>query len=313
MTSLLDRLAEPFEPLAADTAAAALAEHWGIDATILTRLETERDDTFRVEAPSGLVAIKFAHPSDAPAVIDLQCAVLDHVAAADPGIPLSRLVRTRGGERTAVVDGRIARVLTWLDGELLNDVPRTEPLMTDAGRMLGRLSRALADLEHPASDRESAWDLPHLPDLRPHTDDPVLLDVIDRFEAEVVPRLGQLPWQIVHNDFHPGNVLTRDGRISGVLDVGDTARTPRVADLAIALTYLVPDAPRPWPHVDAFVTGFESAVPLLPEEREVLPMLIAARTVARNVINGVMNADAADELEPFYAANRRRLARILEA
>ena len=52
--------------------------------------------------------------------------------------------------------------------------------------MLGRLNRALADFEHPAADRDLAWDLPHLPDLRPHATDPLHLEVIDRFAAEVV-------------------------------------------------------------------------------------------------------------------------------
>jgi Ser/Thr protein kinase RdoA (MazF antagonist) len=175
--------------------------------------------------------------------------------------------------------------------------------------MLARLDRALSGFAHPGSDRAGAWDLVRLPDLLPYASDPGLRAVIERFAEEVAPRLDALPHQVVHNDFHPGNVLVAGDRVTGVLDFGDTARTPRIGDLAIALTYLVPDAPRPWPGVEAFLAGYESVVELLPEERAVLPMLMAARTVARTVINQVMHPGA--RVEEFYAANARKLARIL--
>ena len=74
----------------------------------------------------------------------------------------------------------------------------------------------------------------------------------------------------------------------------------------------MPDAPRPWPDVDAFVAGFESVVPLTDDERAVLPMLIAARTIMRTVINQVMNTGATATPHGFYARNERTLRHILD-
>ncbi len=312
MASLLDGLAEPFTAVETEAASAALASRWGIEGRDLTRLDTERDDSFRAETADGFVILKIAHPNDPPALIDLQSRAMEHARSADPGIPLQHVLRTRDDALAAEIDGRTARVLTWLDGDVMEDSPRSPALLHDAGRMLGRLNRALADFEHPAADRALSWDLPHLPDLRSHATEPLHLDVIDRFAAEVSPAITGLPQQVVHNDGHPGNLLVDPANpdaVAGILDFGDTVRTARVCDLAVALAYLVPDAPRPWPDVDAFTAGFESVVTLSDEERALLPMLIAARTIMRTVINQALNPGPGNE--EFYARNDRKLRHIL--
>jgi hydroxylysine kinase len=312
MPASLDEFAEPFAPLDEVAARDALAGRWGLAPTALTRLDTERDDTFRAETSAGAVILKIAHPNDDPQVIAMQSAALAHVHATDPGIPVPQVIPARDGAASAEVEGRVARVLTWLEGDLVDDSAMSPALFEDAGRMLGRLNRALSGFRHPGADRVLAWDLPHLPDLRGYATDALHLEVIDRFAAEVVPALAQLPHQVIHNDGHPGNLLVRDGRISGILDFGDAVLSARICDLAVALTYLVPDAPRPWPDVDAFAAGFESEVPLLDGERAVLPMLMAARTIMRTVVNQQLARDAHSDPHGFYALNDRRLRMILE-
>lgn len=308
MASLLDGLAEPFEPLGSDSARAALREHWGIDAAGLTRLDTERDDTFR----AGDVLLKVAHPADDPVVIEMQSAAMTHVAQTDPGIPVQRVVPALDGALSATVAGRTARVLTWLDGDLVDDQDLPPGFFGTAGRMLGRLNRALSDFRHPGADRDLAWDLPHLPDLRPHVTDPFHREVIDRFETETLPALAQLPHQVIHNDAHPGNLLVDGARLTGILDFGDAVHSARICELAVALTYLVPDGPRPWPEVDALTAGFVAEVPLSETEFQQLPMLMAARTIMRTVINQSLHRDAHSDPYGFYAANDRKLRLILE-
>jgi hydroxylysine kinase len=308
MVSLLDGLSEPFDHLDSAGARAALLEHWGIEATDPVRLDTERDDTFR----AGDVLLKVAHPRDDPAVIDMQSAALAHVAATDPGIPVQRVVATLDGSQSAKVAGRHARVLTWLDGDIVagQDLPVT--FFETAGRMLGRLNSALAGFQHPGAHRDLAWDLPHLPALRPHTTTPLHLEVIDRFTAETLPALATLPHKVIHNDSHPGNLLVGAGSLAGILDFGDAVYSPRVCELAVALAYLVPDGPRPWPEVDAFTAGFLSEVPLSDAELAQLPMLMAARTIMRSVMNQALQRQAHSDPSGFYAANDRKLHEILK-
>ncbi len=46
------------------------------------------------------------------------------------------------------------------------------------------------------------------------------------------------PWNSaavwIHGDLHPGNLLVRDGRLSGVLDFGDIAAGDPATDLSVA-------------------------------------------------------------------------------
>ncbi len=118
---------------------------------------------------------------------------------------------------------------------------------------------------------------------------------------------------MIHNDGHPGNVLVdpdRPDAVAGILDFGDTVRSARVCDLAVALAYLVPDAPRPWPDVDAFTAGYLSGVAAhRPKSSPLLPMLIAARTIMRTVINQALNPGP--DAHGFYARNDRKLRHVL--
>jgi Ser/Thr protein kinase RdoA (MazF antagonist) len=310
----LDDFAEPFDALSPEEASAALDEQWGIAAVGLTRLETERDDTFRVDTGDEIFIIKIAHPNDTPALIDLQSQALIHALAADARLPLQSVVPTSDGQLSALVAGRIARVLTWLDGDLMLDHPTTDAQLAATGTVLSRLNVALADFEHPAAHRELAWDLPRLPALRPYTDDPFLLDLIDRYAEDVVPRLAKLPHQVIHNDVHPGNVLVdpadRD-RVVGVLDFGDAVWTARVCDLGVAVAYLLPDADPAWPAITSIVDAFDAEVPLLDEERALLPDLVAARLVMRNLI-AAATGGIRDSERPFHERNLRTIRRILE-
>jgi hydroxylysine kinase len=314
MAIALDGLTQPFASLTEDDARTLLNETWGLYSIDVERLDTERDDTFRARTLDGVVTLKVAHPGDRIDVIELQTAALAHAAEADPGIPLQRVLPALDGTTLVTTRYRIARVLTWLNGALLHDMPQNRKVLGEAGTVLGRLNRALRDFEHPAADRELAWDVARVAELRPYADEPLMLHMLDRFDEEVAPVLPDLPRQVVHNDFHPANVLVdarRGTTVTGVLDFGDVVRTARVCDLAVALAYLVPDAPPPWPGVRAFREGFESIVPLDDAERAVLPLLVAGRTLMRTVINRAMNPDAEEDLVDFYERNSRKLASLL--
>jgi Ser/Thr protein kinase RdoA (MazF antagonist) len=162
--------------------------------------------------------------------------------------------------------------------------------------MLGRLSRALADFEHPAADRVLAWDLSQVTLLRELDPAPPVLEIIERAERLVLPVLDDLPRQVIHNDFHPGNLLVDPAGpayISGILDFGDTVRSARVNDLGVALAYLSMGS-SPWEAAAPFLDGFESVVPLLDAERALLPHLVAVRLAQRVLLNAMLERDASE-------------------
>jgi hydroxylysine kinase len=306
MEAALRDLVEPFGRMGAAEVSALLASEYGVAAVSLTLLDTERDDSYRVITVDGEFVLKVAHPADDPTVIDLQVAAVVHASAA--GLPVPTVLPAVSGALSTRWNGRSARLYSWLDGSLLRSVSPTAAHLFSCGAMLGALSAALADFEHPAADRVIAWDLAHLDVLAPLAVDPLTGGVLARFARDVAPELAGLPRQVIHNDFHTGNVLVEVAAPSfvvGILDFGDTVHTARVCDLGVSLAYLLPAHGPMWPAVQPFIDGYESVVPLLPEERELLPDLVAARLVQRILINTAL--DPEDDSAP----NRALLAGLL--
>ena len=306
MAAVLRDFVAPFDRMAVAEASALLASEYGVAAVSLTLLDTERDDSYRVTTAEREFVLKVAHPADDRAVIDLQVAAVMHASRAE--LPVPTVVPAVSGALTSRWNGRSARLYSWLDGSLLRSFTPTAPQLFSCGAMLGALSVALADFEHPAADRVIVWDLTHLDLLAPLALDPLTRGVVARFARDVEPRLAGLPRQVIHNDFHTGNVLVEEAAPSfvvGILDFGDTVHTARVCDLGVSLAYLLPAHGPIWSAVQPFIDGYASVVPLQPEERELLPDLVAARLVQRILIH------TARDPENDSAPNRALLERLL--
>lgn len=305
MHTLVAELVQPFDRMPAATATALLREHWALEPTSIELLDTERDDSFHVTTPAGHYVLKVAHPSDSRELIEMQAAALRHAGAR--GVPVHRVVPASDGSLTVDASGRVARVLSWLPGELWWHAEPDEQLLPAAGRMLGRVSEALGGFVHPLARRTHAWDLQSFAQLRSAEHPPVAATVFERFAALDTSGLRR---QYIHNDFHPGNVLVDDGRVVGVLDFGDSLEGWRIADVAVALAYLVPEEGDPWAAVEPFVAGFESVAPLKMIERDALPTLTAARLVQRIMLPPLLDPD---DVDPDETARRTRtLENLLE-
>ena len=166
MTSgILAELVEPFDRMPDASAAELLRARWGFEPRALERLATERDDTFRFDVDGSGFVLKVAHPDDDPLYVNLQTAAMSY-AAEDPHLPLQSLVISLDGEVEPVVNGRVARLLTWLDGAPLFEVTPTADQLFALGVTLGRLNEALSTFDHPAAHREFVWDAAQLPLVR---------------------------------------------------------------------------------------------------------------------------------------------------
>ncbi|MFE5393241.1 aminoglycoside phosphotransferase family protein [Streptomyces sp. NPDC056568] len=140
-------------------------------------------------------------------------------------------------------------VSRWLDGEVatVEALAESAGAATELARFLRALQRfetgdavapaALADLRgRPLADRDRAT----------HA---AIADVGDAFDAKAMTDLWRAaltaqPWSgppvWFHGDFHTGNLLTVDGRLSAVIDFGELGLGDPARDLMIAFTLLSP-------------------------------------------------------------------------
>jgi Ser/Thr protein kinase RdoA (MazF antagonist) len=300
-------LAAPFTRLHGDAVLAVLREGWGIHATHLRRLDTERDDSYLVTCSDSQRVIKVAHPLDDAGVLDLQCVALVHASGRDTSLPLSRLVPDVDGAVLRVVAGtdgepRLARVLTYLDGAVLDYDATSEEQRRAIGRAAARLSLALADLDHDAARRVLAWDLQQFGTLRPLLGlvvDPLARSAaeieLDAYDEHVGVALRSTRQQVVHNDLNPDNLLvdaSAPGFVTGILDFGDIVHSSVVGDLAVAMAYSVGAEGAlerhhvdPWEAPYDIAAGFTEVRALEPDEVAMLPSLVRARLAQRLLLN----------------------------
>lgn len=107
--------------------------------------------------------------------------------------------------------------------------------------------------------------------------------------AARVERIGlnHLPRRVLHGDWHPGNLMWREGEVVAVLDFDAIRIGPRVLDLAngalqFAVTMRGDQPPERWPDgmqaewAQAFVTGYAARISgeLEPGERQAIPWLM---------------------------------------
>ena len=277
-------------------------ERYGLNGELVA-LTGERDRNYRLESArdGARYMLKLSHPAESPLVADFQTQALIHIAAADPGLPVQRIVPTLAGAPSFVVeppDGlpRVVRLFTYLPGLPLPDAPRSMAQRVNLARTLARLDLALSGFEHPAGRLELPWDIQRADSVRGllvHIDDPTRRALADgalaAFERIARPVLPGLRAQPIHNDFNIYNVLVdpaETDRIAGVLDFGDMVHAPLIDDLAVAAAYQLGSGDDPLADIVPFVAAYHAVLPLQPTEVDLLFTLMTARLTMVVAISG---------------------------
>jgi hydroxylysine kinase len=287
--------------------------HYGVRGSA-ERLAAEHDDTFRIVTRAGTSRLlKIGVTDTAPDTVSFQTAILLHLAAAAPRLPVQRVTATLSGAPEArILDhgpARLARMTSWLDGEPLGRSPVSAALRRDLGAILARLNVALRGLRHPGERRTHLWDLQNFGQLRPLLGElpgsgllpevsrrlpagntaaglrAALTGCLDRFDAVVRPALAATPVQVIHTDFHGDNLLTDGTRISGILDFGDAVRGPVAMDVGVAACYQLGTGPDILAPARDVIAGYHAVDPLAPADLALAAEFIVARVAARIIVS----------------------------
>jgi Ser/Thr protein kinase RdoA (MazF antagonist) len=246
----------------------------------------------------GLKRIEFCH--------DIQL----HLA--QRRFPLPQLITPRGENRAILVmNGQVYELFEFIAGDSYDS---SLDATADAGRALGLFHRLLWSFEvgsfqpprssyHNAGKGESGFE-EHLAQVEQRLADASAAGVLRRLRvsyadaARRVEGLGFPTWpvQIIHGDWHPGNMLFHGSRVAAVIDY-DTARMgPRAVDLANgALQFSIlmgPGDPRQWPanldegRYKRFCRGYETVKDCIISvaELEALPWLMIEALIIEAVV-----------------------------
>ncbi len=289
--SVLTSLPPTFTP---EKVAVILDELYGLRGTLVP-LDSERDQNFRLTGQGGQSwVVKIANVAEEVQALDFQAALLRHVADIDPALPLPHLRPTLSDTllgRCTGDDGRqyFVRVVDWLPGKPFAKGSKSTSLFASFGETLGRLARALQGFGHPGASRAFDWDIAQAWRSRGRlsfVDDPAQREILeyflDRFDAQVAPRLRRCRAQVIHGDANDYNVLVdaaTGATVVGIIDFGDAIHAPLINELAVAAAYAVMGSDAPIDDAATIAAAFHRASPLLAGEIDLLFDLIALRLV----------------------------------
>ncbi len=268
---------------------------------VLHPLPSYIDQNFKVTCEDGArYVLKITAAGERASNIQFQHEALDHVAHRLPGIHGPRVVPMRDGSTWTALPApggaagpgeyHIVHMVHFLSGRFMAEFEGHPPdVLFSLGAFLGTLDRGLSSFEHEAMHRFLQWDLKQASSLASYLDDiddpgrrALVARVLQRYNADVAPRLPALRRSVIHNDANDHNVLavkTASGwRVRGIIDFGDIVYTNTVNEPAIAIAYmgldLEGDVLEPAGHV---LRGYHAQYPLTAPEIECLYDLICIR------------------------------------
>jgi 4-aminobutyrate aminotransferase-like enzyme/Ser/Thr protein kinase RdoA (MazF antagonist) len=255
-------------------------------------LAGERNPNFLIESDSEKYVLKIHDASELLQLEIQQLALTSLESLASFQTP--NFVPAKSNE--LLVDagnGKFARMLAWIPGELWSASETAESHKVALGRLIATVDNELAGLDvtkyRSVLDRPFGWNALQVQSL---ADDVELIKdaelkanvklILDRMINSTLSKVIALPHQLIHNDANDNNVVVHNGSVVGLIDFGDLIYAPRVCGLAVGCAYQL-DARDPVASIYAIVRGYHEVAPLSPAELEVLFDLICLR-VATSVV-----------------------------
>ncbi len=227
--------------------------------------------------------------------------------------PLPHLQDTRAGVSMLQVIGSIYEVFEYIRGTGYdNSLEATQ----DAGKTLGLFHKLIADIEPDYEPPRGAYhgarmvqqSIEQAPVTLAHTDPRAVeetemmrktMDFLSTAYNEAAAKVNELginewPMQIIHTDWHPGNMLFRGSRVVAVIDYDAARLQQRIIDTANgALQFSITgggDDAASWPdyldmsRLKRFLLGYDSVTQITRAELNAIPWLMVEALIAEAAI-----------------------------
>ncbi|KAM5291752.1 hydroxylysine kinase [Ctenodactylus gundi] len=302
------------KPTFTEEQASALVESvFGLKVYKIQPLPSYDDQNFHVhvsrtkdtaDGPTEYVLkISNTEASKNPDLTEVQNHIIMFLRAA--GFPTPSVCHTKGNNTISLmsmdngskIKSHLVRLLTYLPGRPIAEVPIRPQLLHEIGRLAAQLDGTLEKFHHPKLSclyRENfIWNLKNVPLLEKYVDalgqnrnQEIVKEVIQLFKEEVMPKLSHFRECINHGDLNDHNILVEPlssasgdavYQVSGILDFDDMSYGYYVFEVAITITYMMIESKNPLQVGGHVLAGFESVIPLTAVERGALFLLVCSR------------------------------------
>jgi ethanolamine-phosphate phospho-lyase len=264
---------------------AILEQYYGLTNCSLKTLEGYESINIRVKADSGTFVLKkYNYTEETIAVLLAEDRVAQKLNEIEQ-LNFPESIHNLEEHPVTIVDGFIYRLLPFIEGEFLAEILKDEALLISFGTALGNIDKILlGHYDAVIKAKETLWDLKHFTNNRKFLND--ITDAKDRnliryfflqFNEHITPIQHKLRKSILHNDANDWNILTTNGKVTGIIDFGDMCDSWLINDLAIGLTYVMMAEEQPLAVAKTVISAYNNVLPLQEQELDALYYLVAAR------------------------------------
>lgn len=305
--------------LTVDGAAELAGRLYGIHLQTCVPLPSERDQNFHLVTDTNeSFVLKVSSAAEDRSILDLQHQAMEVLGKKHPAGIWPSVIATNDGERIGETVGEkgaihMVRLLTYVPGIPLAETnPHSKSLLKGLGRFLGGVTVALTGFTHSATQRSLKWNIDNGPEVvregLQHIANPEKRELVEgflrRYEEEVIPELTSLRRSVIHNDANDHNVLIGDARetqaesweksVVGLIDFGDMVESFTMAELSVALAYVMLGKSDPLAAAASVVAGYHREFELTELEIRLLFHMACMRICMSVAISAVQQRDEPD-------------------
>ena len=266
-----------------------LCDHYGIEGS-LSRLPGENINYLVTVDDEERYVVKIVGEDMPSEVVAMEYAAIEHAVSNGFGLKVPRIMKNKHNKMESGINIRkkhLHRLLLYnyiKDNFLSSMSDISIELANNVGSVIALFDLSMENFDHPAAHRSHQW---NLAEAGQHERKIELIDDPDRQDllawafriwfSDAKPKLPALPQQFIHGDAHDDNILVNAGRVTGLLDFGDSGFNPTVCELATCLPYLMMRRDNPLETAASIVAGYHAIRPLSDAEFSVLMPLVCGR------------------------------------
>ena len=275
-----------------------LKKYYDIEGEIKSLVSFE-DQNARISTKDEKYVLKISNKKWSQKFVQMQTEVLDHLKKEAPELSFPSIINANNGKGTIFVEGFAVRLLTYLEGDLLTNIPRTPELYRDVGRFLGQFSKAMKSYSAPPNSdgSDKLWKLDKVLACKEYLPEVIDEDARDRiarlfevYEKNIVPKLSSFRKAVIHGDANEQNFLINPAdpkKITGLIDFGEMQYGCQINDLAITLAYGLLGENDIKMASKEIISGYEKEFPIEDKERKILYYLMAMRLVTNIIMTSL--------------------------
>jgi Ser/Thr protein kinase RdoA (MazF antagonist) len=208
----------------------------------------------KLQTPAGCFYLK---ESESAETVERHLDLLEHLASV--ALPVPRYIATAAGQRYAIDEGKVFWLSPALAGHHFAQFHGPSGL-----EQVERLALRLGELHPALASAPSSQLFPVFHDSAEHLLATLLAGAspfdVDRLQhlRGKVASLAALPMQLIHRDFHRGNVLFAGEAVSGFLDFDLVHQGPRLFDVCYCASGVLSESFREAGYAEYWLTIVET-------------------------------------------------------